>query len=148
MHAISINIKSICFVHSLPFFLYILSKFSLCIFISPIPTPRGVPLYPPPEYFQSVLFFVYLFGLAYLLLYLIGFSNDLFSPFFYSLSMNIRFSLQFLTYSPICIVLSAQHYTLFIYHSAYFSSKTTPYRVLPYITKYYRFKLIIANPYT
>ena len=119
--------------------------------------------------------------------------------------MNIRFSLQFLTYSPICIVLSAQYYTLFICHSAYFSSnslcflsiissilaiycpasltfshlsmrcvpsgfgtgqtrlvlapapqativcfssKTTPYRVLPYITQYYRFKLIIANPYT
>ena len=76
------------------------------------------------------------------------FFNDLFSPFFYSLSMNIRFSLQFLTYSPISIVLSAQYYTLFICHSAYFSSKTTPYRVLPYITQYYRFKLIIANPYT
>ena len=139
------------------------------------------------------------------MLYLIGFSNALFSPFFYSLSMNIRFYLQFLTYSPIYIVLSAQYYTLFICHSAYFSSnslcflsiissilaiycptsltfshlsmrcvpsgfgtgqtrlvlapaphatmvcfssKTTPYRVLPYITQYYRFKLIIANPYT
>ena len=139
------------------------------------------------------------------MLYLIGFSNALFSPFFYSLSMNIRFYLQFLTHSPICIVLSAQYYTLFICHSAYFSSnslcflsiissilaiycptsltfshlsmrcvpsgfgmgqtrfvlapapqativcfssKTTPYRVLPYITQYYRFKLIIANPYT
>lgn len=103
---------------------------------------------PPPNIFSLFYFFVYLFGLAYLLLYLIGFSNDLFSPFFYSLSMNIRFSLQFLTYSTICIVLSAQYYTLFICHSAYFSSKTTPYRVLPYITQYYRFKLIIANPYT
>ena len=117
----------------------------------------------------------------------------------------LPFYLQFLTHSPICIVLSAQYYTLFICHSAYFSSnslcflsiissilaiycptsltfshlsmrcvpsgfgtgqtrfvlapapqativcfssKTTPYHVLPYITQYYRFKLIIANPYT
>ena len=44
--------------------------------------------------------------------------------FFYSLSMNIRFYLQFLTHSPICIVLSAQYYTLFICHSAYFSSNS------------------------
>ena len=109
---------------------------------------EGGTFVPPPNIFSLFYFFVYLFGLAYLLLYLIGFSNDLFSPFFYSLSMNIRFSLQFLTYSTICIVLSAQYYTLFICHSAYFSSKTTPYRVLPYITQYYRFKLIIANPYT
>lgn len=63
-------------------------------------------------------------------------------------TFSSQLSLQFLTHSPISIVLSAQYYTLFICHSAYFSSKTTPYRVLPYITQYYRFKLIIANPYT
>ncbi len=118
-------------------------------FILPIPILGRYLCTPPPNIFSLFYFFVYLFGLAYLLLYLIGFSNDLFSPFFYSLSMNIRFSLQFLTHSPtLSIVLSAQYYTLFICHSAYFFSKTTPYRVLPYITQYYRFKLIIANPYT
>ena len=131
-----------------PFFPVHSSQFLFLYLFFPYPPSEGGTFVPPPNIFSLFYFFVYLFGLAYLLLYLIGFSNDLFSPFFYSLSMNIRFSLQFLTYSTICIVLSAQYYTLFICHSAYFSSKTTPYRVLPYITQYYRFKLIIANPYT
>ena len=162
-------------------------------------------MYPPPRIF--LVYFVFCMFIRISVSFVVSnwFFNDLFSPFFYSLSMNIRFSLQFLTYSPICIVLSAQYYTLFICHSAYFSSnslcflsiissilaiycptsltfshlsmrcvpsgfgtgqtrlvlapapqativcfssKTTPYRVLPYITQYYRFKLIIANPYT
>mgnify|MGYP007078872482 CR=1 FL=1 len=139
------------------------------------------------------------------MLYLIGFSNALFSPFFYSLSMNIRFYLQFFdTFANMYSIISSILYIIymsFCYFSSNslcflsiissilaiycptsltfshlsmrcvpsgfgtgqtrlvlapaphativcFSSKTTPYRVLPYITQYYRFKLIIANPYT
>ena len=150
MHMMSKSMKSICFVHPLPFFLYILSKFSLWYLLFPSIPVRGRYLgTPPPELFLSVIFSV-----CFIRLFVSfsvsnqGFFSNIFLPIFNSLSMNIRFSLQFLTYSPICIVLSAQYYTLFICHSAYFSSKTTPYRVLPYTTQYYRFKLIIANPYT
>ena len=72
-----------------------------------------------------VLFFVYLLGLAYLLLYLIGFSNDLFSPFLFIVNEYSVFFTIFDIFAKIyVIVLSAQYYTLFICHSAYFSSNS------------------------
>lgn len=66
------SMKSICFVHPLPFFLYILSKFSLWYLLFPsIPTPGEVPLYPPPNIFSLFCFLSVLFGYLYLFLYLI-----------------------------------------------------------------------------
>ena len=71
MLAISISIKSICFVQPLPFFLYILSYFSLWYLSFPsIPATGEVPLH-PPNYFSLFYFMYVLFGYLYLFLYLI-----------------------------------------------------------------------------
>ena len=129
---------------------------SFCTFFPNSPYVSLFPLYPlrggylctPPRIFLVCFVFCIFIRISVSFVVSNWVFQCLIFTFFYSLSMNIRFYLQFLTHSPICIVLSAQYYTLFICHSAYFSSKTTPYRVLPYITQYYRFKLIIANPYT
>ena len=86
-----------------------------------------------------------LFGYLYLFLYLIRVFNNIFLPIFNSLSMNIRFSLLFLTHSLTAMVLQHPLLYIIICHAAYFSSNSPSFSSI--LIRYAFFKSIYFYNY-
>jgi len=91
------SMKSICFVHPLPFFLYIFSKFSLWYLYFLYTESEGGTLYPPPK-FLLILLFCVLFGFFSIHSSFFNLTRLLFSPIISVLSIFLCHISQILTF--------------------------------------------------